>query len=170
MNNSDMNDFYDIFGVWHEPWWQTLAWKVFAIVLIGIIATGIIYLVVRTILKRRKARPYWEVALMALHDLRASGLCTTERAKNFYVQLTDILKRYITERYGISVQGSTDKEILAYLEDHISFPKESLPILRDIFHHAGSIKFANESALLEYMEQDLALGLRLVKETMPFNK
>lgn len=170
MNNSHMNDFYDIFGVWHEPWWQSTTCKVFVLILTSTIVIWIAYRIFKKILTKKKVRPYWEVALTNLENLRAPKVFATDKAKNFYFQLTSILKRYITERYGVAAQGSTEKEILTYLEDQIKFPKETLPVLRDIFYHASSIKFANEPALIEQMEQDLALGMRLVKETIPLNK
>jgi len=170
MNNSHMKDFYDIFGVWHEPWWQRTAFKGFIISLISLIGLWLIYVVLKKIFTRKKYKPCWEIALAYLGNLSAQNILVSGKAKTFYFQLTGILKQYITERYGVAVLGSTEKEILAYLEEQVNFPKESLPLLRDIFDHARSIKFANEAALKEQIEQDLALGVRLVRETIPLNK
>ncbi|GEM_PF-2240787 len=170
MNNSHMDDFYDIFGVWHEPWWQSTACKVIVLIVTISIVIWLTYLIFKKIFIKKKVRPCWEVALTNLENLRMPNVFSVDKAKSFYFQLTNIIKRYITERYGIAVQGSTEKEILSYLEEQINFPKDILPVARDIFCHASSIKFANEPALVEQMEQDLALGVRLVKETIPLNK
>jgi hypothetical protein len=99
--------------------------------------------------------------------LGTSDTLNERAAKVFYTKLTVIIKQYINKRYGFDVEGKTDREIVAFLDEQVIFPRDLIAILQDIFDHASHIKFANYAGLVEQMKQDLALSVRLVKESMP---
>lgn len=167
MNVPHMKEFYDIYGIWHIPWWQR-PWVTNALIALCIIAALIFFVyVVKKIKGRKKKLSAWEIANRDLTALMLSDRINIHESKSFYMQLTNIIKQYLYNRYGFDIYGKTDREILSFLDEQITFPRDLIPVLHDIFEHAGQIKFANISGIVEQMEQDIALSLRLIKETMP---
>lgn len=116
---------------------------------------------------RKKSIPAWQEALSGFDRLGRSDMLNERMAKIFYTQLIIIIKQYIHKRYGFDVDGKTDKEILVFLDEQIIFPRDLIAVLQAILDHASQIKFANFAGLLEQMQRDLALSVRLVKESMP---
>ena len=60
-------------------------------------------------------RPPWEVALEALHDLRHAGLTREGRFAEHFDRATDIVRRYLGDRYGFDGLESTTREMLGEL-------------------------------------------------------
>lgn len=120
-------------------------------------------------LKKKLLTP-WDLAMASLVSLQTSKLLNELEAKAFYSHVTDILKNYIFGRYGYNIYGKTDREILAYLDEQVSFPHELLPLLAEILDHASAIKFANVPGLIGQMDSDLSKCVRIVHETIPVAK
>lgn len=165
--NDQMKDFFDIFGVWHAPWWQhpVFLYALYALCLLFIIF--LIWRFVSTILKRKKKLSAWEIALKELAILENSDIMNEQFGRNFYSRLTIIIKQYLVGRFGFDVYGCTDREVLVLLDEQVLFPRELVPLIQEIFDHASHIKFANAASVVEQMRQDIALSTRLVKETIP---
>ncbi len=160
-----MTDFYDIYGTWHTPWWQTaffyyslLACGAFAILAIGYV-----------IIKRHRAKKMiltsWDRALVQLKEVETQMHDVT-RSGYLYARITTTLKRYLQERFGFDVVGMTDDELLAYLGD-TEFPKDLLEDLRGVVKGGLTAKFANVVAVREQLERDIALSIMIIKKTIP---
>jgi hypothetical protein len=161
-----MDQFYDIYDVWYQPWWQHSFVKIgLGVLLIFLIAMLVVYVIKKNMYKK-KSIPAWQEALSDFDRLGNSAMLNEHMAKIFYTQLIVIIKQYIHKQYGFDVEGKTDREILVFLDEQIIFPRNLIVILQDILDHAGSIKFANCAGLLEQMQRDLALSIRFVKESM----
>lgn len=167
MNSSPMDQLYDIYDVWHQPWWQHSVVKVSILVMLLMVLVALVAYVIKKLSRRKKPVPAWQKALHEFHRLESSGMLNEAAAKMFYTELTFILKHYIHKRYGFDIEGKTDREILVFLDEQIIFPRDLIIVLQDILDHASSIKFANCAGLIEQMKHDLALSVRLVKESMP---
>jgi hypothetical protein len=167
MSTTRMGEFYDIYGLWHLPWWQHFAFKVIGFVIISILVAFFIVFLLRKVMKRKKQLSPWEIADRDLADLGAPEMFTQASAKQFYSRLTFTIKQYLCFRYGFDIIGKTDHEILALLEAQIVFSRDLLPLLSEVFEHASQIKFANTAGIVEQMRSDLVLCKRLIKETMP---
>jgi hypothetical protein len=162
-----MDQFYDIYNVWHLPWWQHSFVKIGLGVLLVLLIATVIMQVIKKNMRKIKSIPAWQEALRDFDRLGSSDMLNEYKAKIFYTRLTVVIKQYIHKRYGFDIEGKTDREILAFLDEQIVFPRDLIAVLQDILDHAGSIKFANCAGLLEQMQRDLALSVRLVKESMP---
>jgi hypothetical protein len=57
-------------------------------------------------------RPPWEVALEALHDLRHAGLTREGRFAEHFDRVSDIVRRYLGDRYGFDGLECTTREML----------------------------------------------------------
>lgn len=94
------------------------------------------------------------VALSALDSIKDSKMWQQGREKEYYTDLTDILRRYIEDRFGVPTFEKTSDEILSsmqYLLENDS-TKQSLSQLLNV---ADLVKFAKYKPLND--ENDLSL-------------
>lgn len=167
MNMPEMKDFYDIYQMWHKPWWQHAAVKYGIAALVVIVLCLVLWCVITIIIKRRKRQTPWDYALSSLQVLKDSKFFNESLAPLFYANLTNIIKIYCENRFNFDSMGKTDNELLSYLEKQVSFNQELLPVVNDILNHAALVKFANVAALVDQMEHDLNATIMLVKQTVP---
>jgi len=157
---------YDIYSTWHVPFWQTNWFYLLIGVFISLIILFIVYLIVKKIRFRpKKQLPFWQQALHAIEQLKKENKITVVQGKEFYAQLTAILKRYIALRFHVDVQGKTDDELIAYLSDKKLFDAKLLQNIKSIFSGSVTIKFANTQAAQEQMERDYRNAIEFVKKT-----
>jgi hypothetical protein len=77
----------------------------------------------------------------ALDRLAASGLTVREEYRAFYIQLTEIAKRYLEARLDAPVLEMTTAEMIAFLR-HEWKGSELADLMRDVSGAADQIKFA----------------------------
>jgi len=90
-------------------------------------------------------RSPWEIAFEKLAFLKVQfldgELADQSRAKEFYVQLTEIVRAYLGRIYMTDVLEMTTEEFLDTFHE-IELPEETYLQLGDFFHHADQVKFA----------------------------
>lgn len=149
-----------------------LSWKLAGIVS-AILATlaGLVYLLLRLIrLVARKVKEHRmspiERAWVELERLLGKGLPSRGRYKDFYVELTMVVRRYVQRKYGIKAPHLTTEEFLREFRDAESVGKESLA---RFLESADMVKFAGVEATIEmandatesargYLKSDSAAG------------
>lgn len=166
MSSSHMDEFYDIYGIWHVPWWQLPLVKNILWMLAAVLLISLIVYIIKKFANRKKPLTPWQVALRDLAILGTPDMLNERSSKIFYIRLTTIVKKYLCDRYGFDIYGKTDREILLFLDEQVIFPRDLMPVLYEIYDHASQSKFANVLGIAETMKRDLALGVRIVKETM----
>jgi len=158
--------FYDIYGVWHVPFWQR-PWFVW--ISIGFVLCILIllswYLIKKYRTRNKKQIPYWQDAVNKLTILKQQNIATVEQGSKFYAQLTTILRYYLQNRYGFDMRGKTDDETIRILEDK-QFDPRSLEQLKPIFHGGLYIKFANAQAIQQQIEKDLHAAQDFIKSSL----
>ena len=86
-------------------------------------------------------RPPWDVALEALHDIRHAGLTREGRFAEVFDRVSDVLRRYLGDRYGYDGLESTTREALFALRE--TTPAiEDLPGIEGFMRDADLVKFA----------------------------
>lgn len=90
--------------------------------------------------KKPRKTPY-EIAISALNTLKSRKLWETGHEKEYYTDLTDILRRYLDGRFGIKAMEMTSNEIMSRLAD---LSRQDVPRdkMRDILDMADFVKFA----------------------------
>ncbi len=104
-------------------------------------------------------KPPEQNAWEALHELEDSDLLTTGQHKEFYFQLSLILRQYLEERFGMSALDKTSSELLIEFR-RVSLPSELTSMLRSFFDDADLVKFAK----LVPAEQEIVDDLNRVKQ------
>jgi pimeloyl-ACP methyl ester carboxylesterase len=83
-----------------------------------------------------------ERALNELAELISRDLVARNMMKEFFLELTMIVRRYIERRHGIRAPEQTTEEFLLAVRDDPRFPPETARRLRDFLQAADLVKFA----------------------------
>ncbi len=111
-------------------------------------------------------RPPWEVALEALHDVRHAGLTREGRYGEHFDRVSDVLRRYLGDRYGFDGLESTTREMLTELR--AATPR--IPVLDEIerfLRHADLVKFAQLTPSEPECVTALSEAQLIVERTVP---
>ena len=138
----------------------------------GLALVGLIALAVWLIMKysRRNDPEYIHkdpphiVALRKLDRYRGNAMWIPEKQKVFYSGITDTLREYISDRYGISAMEMTTAEIFHDMKT-TDAPEELLGELKELFERADFVKFAKFVASDEDNASALPLAVRFVTAT-----
>ncbi len=115
----------------------------------------------------KKSEPPHIYALKALDNLRAEKLWQNGREKLYYTKLTEIIRLYIEQRYGIYALEMTSDEIIIALNNIIVEEKDSIELLRNMFSTADLVKFAKVKPLPDENEIGLLNAYQFVNNTKP---
>ncbi|MCA1810259.1 MAG: hypothetical protein LC725_12570, partial [Lentisphaerae bacterium] len=81
-------------------------------------------------------------ALYELQRLMSAGLPGSGKVKDFFVELTMIVRRYIERAHAIRAPEQTTEEFLAGVAGDTRFREEVLEKLREFLKAADLVKFA----------------------------
>jgi hypothetical protein len=150
---------------WIPPTAKTVAlWVVFAI-LGCVIVAGLIYglLQISRRVKEYKMSPI-ERAMVELQRLLGRNLPAKGLYKDFYIELTMVVRRYIERTHGIHAPEQTTQEFLVAASRHPRFKHEVLVQLRTFLESADLVKFAGQEATLTMAEDATEKAKRYVEE------
>lgn len=135
---------------------------------------ALVWLAIRWIRLRRQNRDFFGkpvvkdpphiVALRSLEKTRSQKLWQTGRQKQFYTQVTDALRQYIADRYGIAALEQTSAEMFRELCEKDIDPALTEK-LKDLFTTADFVKFAKHTASDQENENAVPTAIRFVNET-----
>ena len=163
VNVDKPEEFYDIKDVWKPPfvladYYPWIFGVLFVLFLICVIA----YVVKRmrnrqSIIPFKKPEPKLpphEQAIKELDEIKQQKLWQQGLNKEYYTLITETLRRYIVERFGINAMEMTSGEILDLIHKHT----DTLSVydnLKQIMELADFVKFAKWSPLPD--ENDLSM-------------
>ncbi len=131
-----------------EPYWirptarMVMRWILLAIGgLIVLAALVFLFSRLRRAAKLRRMTPS-ERAFAELTDLLGRGLPEKGLFKDFYIELTHVVRRYIERSHGIRAPEQTTEEFLAAAKAHPRFTPEVIAKLADFLRSADLVKFA----------------------------
>lgn len=137
----------------------------------GIVAAGLVALLVWFLMKRKKAQvealrqdPAHIVALRKLDKYRGDKLWIPEKQKGFYSGVTDTLREYLEGRYGVSAMEMTTKETMQALKS-ADIPEDLKKELQQLFETADYVKFAKYVADNEENAKVVPFAVRFVTST-----
>lgn len=129
-----------------EIW--TAAKHVASAAIVALILGALLALLISRWLRRPKKqapppppRPPWDVALEALHDIRHAGLTREGRFAEVFDRVSDVLRRYLGDRYGYDGLESTTREALLSLRE-VTPAIEDLGGIETFMRDADLVKFA----------------------------
>ena len=151
--------------VWVRPTAKTVAlWMVFT--LFGIAALVAVIYGLRFIslrVKEYRMSPI-ERAMAELQRLLGRNLPGKGLFKDFYVELTMVVRRYIERTHGIRAPEQTTQEFLAAAASHSVFTSEVLMQLKAFLESADMVKFAGQEATLSHSDDATAKAKRYIED------
>ena len=169
----DEIEIFDIKEAWKPPfvfsdyiWW-------FIAPLLLLLAGLAAWLIARYLRKHRKEYveitpemliPAHELALKALDEIKQEKIWHQGRVKEYYTQLTDVLRGYLENRYDIDAMEMTSSEIIESVRDI----KEARPIFdrfKELLMTADFVKFAKYTPALDENESLLYTAYSFVDTT-----
>ena len=148
-------------------------WLLFAFLMLAMLAFAWF---VRPWLRRRKReRPAarvppvspWVRALKDLELLRQAGLVAGGRQKDYYTRLSDILRRYIEDRFEIPAPEMTTPEFLSQMMTETRLSVSQKDAIRAFLERCDMVKFAKYLSNEHEAEQSFALVKAFVRDTIP---
>lgn len=163
VNADKPEEFYDIKNVWKPPFVLADYYPWIFGVLLALFLICVVAYVVRRMRNRQSILPFkkpepqlppHEQAIKELDEIKQQKLWQQGRSKEYYTLMTDTLRRYIVERFGINAMEMTSGEILELIrkqQDAASVYEG----LKQIMQLADFVKFAKMHPLPD--ENDLSM-------------
>ncbi|MCD7899864.1 MAG: BatD family protein [Bacteroides sp.] len=150
-----------------EDWRGLIILSVLAIPLLILL----IYLVIRArdnkpIIRRVKIEPKVPPHVLAMQEIervKAEKTWQKGEPKEYYTELTDIIRTYISDRFGFSALEMTSSEIIDMLMELKQ--TEDLNDLKILFQTADLVKFAKHNPLMNENDANLINAIEFINET-----
>ncbi|NSW45844.1 MAG: hypothetical protein HPY79_08525 [Bacteroidales bacterium] len=165
---------FDIKPPLTEPfsWKEILDYILWGLLILLILAIAVyIYLRIRKnkpiipIPEKPKDPPY-VVALNDLNKLKEKKLWQKQLYKQYYSELTDILRIYLEQQFNIPALESVSSELINYLKQH-PFDDELVRTMNALFTTADFVKFAKAEPLPDENDWHLKNAYLFVEKTKP---
>lgn len=109
----------------------------------------------------------WDIARERLRNLASDVLIGANDPGAYYVELSDILRRYIEDRFRLNAPERTTPEFLAEAASTGFFGNDHQQLLEGVLRHADRVKFALDNPPIEQIQADFREVSRFVDETVP---
>ncbi|MCR5070820.1 MAG: hypothetical protein K6A62_02685 [Bacteroidales bacterium] len=137
-----------------------------------LLLSALVFLAVRLVQRRRRETgagkpkdPAYIVALRELDKWRGDKFWAPDKQKAYYSGITDALKNYIEDRFGVDAPEMTTAELFDALRQVEDLPAELREELREVFECADFVKFAKHTASQEENARALPTAVRFVTST-----
>ncbi|WP_343667072.1 hypothetical protein [Chitinophaga sp.] len=112
------------------------------------------------------AVPPYEVALLALKQLKEEKLWQQGDVKQYYTRITDVLRAYFEQQFNIPALEQTSEELLQHIKP-VTVLNQQRDRLRDLLTIADLAKFAKLNPTPEEHERALSQAFEIVEWTKP---
>ena len=143
-------------------------------ILLALFVAALAYLLYRYIKYRRENRDFFGkpivkdpphiVALRALDKLHNEKLWQNGKEKLFYTGITDTLREYIENRYGVNAMEKTSSEIMQSIADK-QIDQKNYNELDELLKTADLVKFAKYVPQIHENEEAIPAAVRFVNST-----
>lgn len=107
----------------------------------------------------------WEVAISSLQRLKSRKLWEQGMEKEYFTELTDILREYLYERFGINAMEMTTRQIMDKIYE--SDLRDKRDYVKQILNVADFVKFAKVRPLPADSIAAYDNAMKFVEETIP---
>ena len=130
--------------------WKLVGWLLLALAAVCLAVWGLWIAAkrVREAVRVHRLSPI-QRALYELNKLLAKGLPGRGFYKDFYVELTMVVRRYIQRQHGVKAPHLTTEEFLRAAQDSPFFSRAAIAELRQFLESADMVKFAGVEATPE---------------------
>ena len=115
-------------------------------------------------------RPAHEIALDRLEKLKDEKLWQAGKIKQYYSELSDILREYIEHRFMLSAMEQTTDEIIRGLRHNPDLSAELVSKVKQLLFLSDLVKFAKENPVGNENELNYSIVENFIKDTKPATK
>jgi hypothetical protein len=155
----------------NSDWWKYLLGGILILVILG----GLFYWFVlrkKPLTEEEKVAllPPYDRALLELKKLENSKYLIQDEFKEYYSELTDIVRSYLEEDAKISAMESTTGQLIEKLEllsdsGALELEKDTIDQFKNILQTADLVKFAKSKPSMSVAEQDRKVVAQIVEKT-----
>lgn len=165
---------FDIKPPLNEPF----SWKeIIDYILLGMVIIVLLAIAVYVYLRIKKNKPIlpipekpkdppYVIALRDLDKLKEKKLWQKQLYKQYYTELTDIIRIYLEMQFQIPALESVSSELIEYLSQK-QFDEELIKIMKSLFTTADFVKFAKAQPLPDENDWHLKNAYTFVQKTIP---
>jgi len=125
-------------------------WILPAVIFACLALIALVILIIKKYFKREKAPapklPAHVIAYTALRELYNKKLIEAGQIKEYYYEISNILRHYIEDRFGLRAPERTTEEFLYELNAGNSLVKSHQDLLKKFLEECDMVKFANFAA------------------------
>ena len=151
------------------PLTRMVLWALAALLALGLLIWGLV-----TYLRKRKIKPVempaapvlspHEKALKALQETEAAGLWEQGEVKTYYTAISDTLRVYLEEQFGLDCMDKTSAEIIQQVKRQCILNPFRHP-LRELMQLADLVKFAKVHPSPDEHRQALSTAREVVQDS-----
>jgi hypothetical protein len=140
-------------------------------IMLGVMGCAVVIGLVLKFLIRRKAvpvaplKPIWERALEGMLKIEQAGYIQKGLIKEYYCDLSDIVRWYIEERFDVRAPEMTTEEFIHVVRYSDKLTDAQQGFLRDFLNASDMVKFAKFIPSAEEMYRAMRLARTFVEET-----
>lgn len=116
--------------------------------------------------RRKRVIPPYELAISRLGRLKERRLAESGHEKEYYTELTDILRQYLDGRFGINAMEMSSTEIMHTLR-HNEATRMSADRMKSVLEVADFVKFARMRPLPDDNIKSFNSAMAFVEDTKP---
>jgi len=137
----------------------------------ALVFLALLALLFMLLLRRKKAssgipkRPAHEIAYEQLERLKAKNLIGQAKTKEYYSEVSDIIRRYLENRFLLKAPEMTTEEFLFYVREYSQLISGHKTLLKEFLLACDLVKFAKYVPLSEEIDAIFASAKKLVDET-----
>lgn len=148
-------------------------WEIFRWILLGLAIVALIVAIVFVVKRLKAHKPIIELhpepvippderALKSLEELRRKELWQAGKVKEYYTDLTDIVRNYLEEAWNINSTDMTSDETLEAYHDSRAYDESCESKLRQMLRTADMVKFAKGEPLPNEHTQAMSHAVEFV--------
>jgi hypothetical protein len=148
-------------------------WEIFRWILLGLAIVALIVAIVFVVKRLKAHKPIIELhpepvippderALKSLEELRRKELWQAGKVKEYYTDLTDIVRNYLEEAWNINSTDMTSDETLEAYHDSHAYDETCESKLRQMLRTADMVKFAKGEPLPNEHTQAMSHAVEFV--------
>ena len=147
-------------GPWLERYWP---WLVAGVVVLAGAGAGFVVWLRRS--EERARLTAYDRAMARLDRLRRTGLPDAGAVDGWYVELSDIVRRYIEERFAVRAPELTTEEVLLEAGRSADLKRSHRELLSDFLARCDRVKFARYSPEEDESRDALGVAERFLSDT-----
>ncbi|MDD4910072.1 MAG: hypothetical protein PHR44_05275 [Candidatus Omnitrophica bacterium] len=136
------------------------------IALVMILAAGL-FCTIRKVMRRQPKReiPLYETIQAELKKIRSSGLIEQGKTKEYYLGISNCLRKYLEKRLSLPAPEMTTEEFLHNLQNiSVVLMPEQKKLLEEFLRHCDMVKFAKYEPSQSEAEATFQSAYKLIEE------